>query len=403
MKRAIIFVDDERNILDGLRRSLRKLRRDWNMEFANNGEEALNKLSQGSFDVIVTDMRMPGMDGAELLYRVHERYPQMLRIVLSGQCEEEATIRAVKNAHFFLSKPCNVEELQKILGDCFCFISTVGNDEAKSLALGLEKVPILSSTINSIRELIEAGEEDTGKYGDLVVTDPPLAGKLLNLVHSQFFVTAEKPFSVRKAVELITVRIIGTLIGKYELFDVIDENIPGTGLIRETYKTSVIASRIAVRLSEMEALSEDQSIIVYKSTLFSDIGIPIFVVSKGTEYVEAVGNSSMVSLSSIERERFGFSHDELGALLLCSWGFPAGVVEFVRSHHTVGNWDSYSKLNGVACAGIYLAYGLREGDPSKYMSSSIVNYITSCGLSSSLDDMVRIAEESGEPEESVAV
>jgi len=403
MKRGIIFVDDEKNILDGLRRSLRRLRRDWNMEFANNGEEALDKLSRGSFDVIVTDMRMPGMDGAELLSRVHERYPQMLRIVLSGQCEEEATIRAVKDAHFFLSKPCNVEELQEILNDCFDFISSVGSEEAKNLALGLRKVPILSSTINSIKELVEAGEEDTGKYGDLVVTDPPLAGKLLNLVHSQFFVTAEKPFSVRKAVELITVRIIGVLIGEYELFNVIDENTPGIDLIKETYNTSVVASRIATRLSEMEALSEDQSIIVYKSTLFSDIGIPLLILSKGTEYVEVFGDSGRVSISAVEKERFGFSHDEVGALLLCSWGFPKEVVEFVKSHHSFGGQDSHSKLDGVACAGVYLAYGLREGDPSKYMSSSIVNYITSCGLSLSLDDIARIAEESGELEESVAL
>ena len=65
MKR-ILFVDDEPRILEGLQRSLRPCRKQWNMSFANSGQEALDILAKSTFDVIVSDMRMPTLDGAQL-------------------------------------------------------------------------------------------------------------------------------------------------------------------------------------------------------------------------------------------------------------------------------------------------------------------------------------------------
>src|SRR4051812_7111240 len=102
----ILFVDDEPNVLDSLKSLLRKQRKEWRMTFVAGGEAAMAELLASSYDVIVSDMRMPGMDGATLLTRVLEDYPHMVRIVLSGQTEEEVARRMVHVAHQFLSKPC---------------------------------------------------------------------------------------------------------------------------------------------------------------------------------------------------------------------------------------------------------------------------------------------------------
>ena len=111
MKR-ILFVDDEVSILDGLKRMLRPMRTEWEMSFAPGGEAALEMLASSACDVIVTDMRMPGMDGAALLEIVREKYPSVLRIILSGYTELQASIRAVPVAHQFLLKPCDPEMLR---------------------------------------------------------------------------------------------------------------------------------------------------------------------------------------------------------------------------------------------------------------------------------------------------
>ena len=98
MKR-ILFVDDEPNVLQGLQRVLRPLRHEWEMEFAGGAAQALTCLEKGSFDVVVTDVHMPGMGGPELLEEVKNRYPAAVRIVLSGQSDQETVFRSVGPAH----------------------------------------------------------------------------------------------------------------------------------------------------------------------------------------------------------------------------------------------------------------------------------------------------------------
>ena len=82
MSKRILFVDDEPMLLQGLQRSLRSMRQDWEMAFVKGGKEALEAIDKQAFDIVVTDMRMPGMDGAQLLEEVKKRSPQTLRMIL---------------------------------------------------------------------------------------------------------------------------------------------------------------------------------------------------------------------------------------------------------------------------------------------------------------------------------
>src|SRR5687767_6592701 len=103
----ILFVDDEARVLDGLRQSLRSKRKIWEVVLANSGPLGLAELGRGEFDVVLSDMRMPGMDGAEFLSAVAARQPQTARIILSEQINEGATTRTTNIAHRFLAKPCD--------------------------------------------------------------------------------------------------------------------------------------------------------------------------------------------------------------------------------------------------------------------------------------------------------
>ena len=91
----VFFVDDEPNVLEGLGRALRSMRDNWDISFANSGAESLELMeNDGAFDVICTDMLMPGMMGDELLATVMERYPDTVRLVLSGQLHTPAIVTA---------------------------------------------------------------------------------------------------------------------------------------------------------------------------------------------------------------------------------------------------------------------------------------------------------------------
>jgi len=113
--RRILFVDDEQEFLDCLQRTFQPMRMQWNMEFVSSGQEALNTLTLRSFDVVVSDMKMPEMNGVELLDKVKEQCPQTTRIVLSGESDRKLIVRWIATGHLFLSKLCYMDKLMCIL------------------------------------------------------------------------------------------------------------------------------------------------------------------------------------------------------------------------------------------------------------------------------------------------
>ena len=88
MKKQILFVDDEPLVLQGLRRSTHAMRHEWDMTFLDSSEGALRFLEKSPVDVVVSDMRMPGMNGAELLARVCELSAQTVRVMLTGNADQ---------------------------------------------------------------------------------------------------------------------------------------------------------------------------------------------------------------------------------------------------------------------------------------------------------------------------
>jgi DNA-binding NtrC family response regulator len=142
----ILFVDDEQQILDGLKDLLRKQRKQWTMVFALGGEAALRELQQQPFDVVVSDMRMPGMDGATLLTRVKELYPSSARIILSGHAERDSIVRALPVAHQFLNKPCDAALLRMVVERACELQRLLQNEKIRCLIGKLDKLPSVPHT-----------------------------------------------------------------------------------------------------------------------------------------------------------------------------------------------------------------------------------------------------------------
>jgi response regulator RpfG family c-di-GMP phosphodiesterase len=113
MNEKILFVDDEVNVLQAYQRSLRK---EFRMDIAIGPADGLMALaSQGPYAVIISDMRMPGMDGAEFLAQATEKAPEAVRIMLTGNADQQTAIDAVNKGHIFrfLTKPCSPELLSQ--------------------------------------------------------------------------------------------------------------------------------------------------------------------------------------------------------------------------------------------------------------------------------------------------
>src|SRR5205823_10063129 len=171
MSKRILFVDDEPMVLQGLQRSLRSMRSDWEMEFVNGGEQALEAIARQFFDIVVTDMRMPGMSGVELLEEVKKCSPQSLRMVLSGQSDRDSILRCVNPAHQYLSKPCEGEELKSRLLRAFAVRELLQSTELKEVVSKLDSLPSLPTLYLELTEELRRQEPSLAKIGKLIAAD----------------------------------------------------------------------------------------------------------------------------------------------------------------------------------------------------------------------------------------
>ncbi|HEY1462042.1 MAG TPA: response regulator [Terriglobales bacterium] len=144
----VLFVDDEPLVLEAVKRGLR---REFNIHVARNGEEGLERLTEdGPYAVIVSDMRMPGMDGAQFLARVRSVSPDSIRVLLTGFSDMPAATRAVNEGRIyrFLSKPATTEELRQILRECMAQYCVAKNEKDLLEKTLTGAVSVLSEVLN---------------------------------------------------------------------------------------------------------------------------------------------------------------------------------------------------------------------------------------------------------------
>ncbi len=187
MKKRILFVDDEAMVLDGLRRMLRPMRDEWEMEFCESGPIALAQMAVSPADVIVSDMRMPGMNGAELLTRVMELYPRTVRLILSGHADHELILKCVGSTHQFLAKPCDPEAIKATVRRAAATDGALQSDALKTLVGQMSRLPSIPTLYREIVEALQDPEVSMAVVGRIIGRDISMSAQILKLVNSAFF------------------------------------------------------------------------------------------------------------------------------------------------------------------------------------------------------------------------
>jgi HD-like signal output (HDOD) protein len=187
LRRRILFADDEYAVLDGLQAVLRPQRREWDMVFALGGQAALERLKAEAFDVVVTDMRMPVVDGAELLRQTKELQPRAVRIVLSGETDAEAAMKTVFTAHQFLAKPCECERLRSVVQRACQLNELVSSEELRALAGDVSMLPAPPRTYLAITNALSRPTCNLAEVASIVERDPAVCAKVLQVANSAFF------------------------------------------------------------------------------------------------------------------------------------------------------------------------------------------------------------------------
>src|ERR1700722_3308226 len=184
MKKRILFVDDEAMVLQGLQRMLRSMRAEWEMEFVESAEAALRLLAQKSFDVIVSDMRMPRMNGAELLAEVMKRHPTTVRLILSGYADKDLILQCVGSTHQYLAKPCDAESLKSTISRASNLESSLNSKRLKSLVCQMNHLPSIPTLYVQVIEKASRPDTLLEEIGAIISQDISMTAQILKLANS---------------------------------------------------------------------------------------------------------------------------------------------------------------------------------------------------------------------------
>jgi putative nucleotidyltransferase with HDIG domain len=337
-KRRILFVDDEPMVLKGLQRSLRKMRSEWEMRFSTSSKEALEILSAEPIDVIVSDLRMPQMDGAQLLSEVRRLHPQVVRIILSGQVEQETTFKSVQLAHQSLSKPCDVDILKQTLNELFGFRNLLEDESIKRIVSQTETLPSLPAIYTQVINELHSPDPSVKKISDIIATDLAMTAKILQVVNSAFFGLVRKINNPKEAVMLLGTETIKALVLSVKIFSEFNQKNYAWFNFDELFNHSMSVSIFAQSISKEERLDQYLVNNALMAGMFHDLGKLILVTNFQEPYQKILSEARLngKNLWELEKDRFGTSHAEIGAYLMGLWGLDYPVIEAIAYHHCPG-------------------------------------------------------------------
>jgi HD-like signal output (HDOD) protein len=319
-KARILFVDDEPHVLKGLRRLLLEWEDRWETSFCTSGAEALAELATHPADVVVSDMRMPRMDGAELLDAVRQRFPATIRVILSGYAETRSVMKTVGPAHIYLAKPCEPEALFRAIARPLGLRRMLGAPELQAVIGRIDNLPSLPATFTKIREELRSLKASPASVAAVLAQDVAMTAEILKLTNSSFFGLGARVNTPLQAVRTLGLETIQALVLEVGLF----RQFSGSGVVGPVLEAlnrhCLTLGRLAERMSMAAGWGEDTAKAAHCAGMLSFIGC-LILLDNFPQPDDGAPDSGAAA--------YGALHHLVGAYLLGLWGFSDEVVEAV--------------------------------------------------------------------------
>lgn len=334
----VLFVDDEPDVLEGLENRLRALRNRWQLSFARSGDDALAQMQQAPVDVVISDMRMPGMDGASLLRAVRERHPQTVRFILSGESGRDDVLRALPVAHQFLTKPCDARRLQAAVHSAIGPNGGIASgpdggaddDVVRRVVASIAVLPALPRLYWDLAAEIDRREPSLRRVSEIIEQDVAMTARVLQVVNSAFFGLARPVSSTREAVNLLGLEPVRALVLTSELFRGMSQLAEPQGLDLDVLQAH--AMRVATLAGDLVDDRADRATAM-AAGLLHDIGHMVLALSAALPNGLRSGTWARTLGCAAERLIYGCTHAEVGGHVLALWGLPPQLVDAVSHHH----------------------------------------------------------------------
>jgi HD-like signal output (HDOD) protein len=354
-RHKVLFVDDDPAILRSIQRELRSYSDRWELVFADSGQRALERLQAEPFDVLITDMLMPGIDGAALLHQVKEKWPTTIRIVLSSHSEFEHAVRSVPFAHQRLGKPWQKAVLVATLERACSLRRLVANDNVR---IKLSHVGALPSAPDAYVRLAVALDDPQATFTSLATVieeDMAMSAKVLQLANSAFVASRHDVTTVGDAVRIVGLEAIRRYVLS-PFLNVFDVFAGASGEQRSQFDHLTEHALLTAHLAR--SLSRGNANTAFLAGIIHDVGA-LFLVAQMPEMAERIRHEALekdCSVADIEHRRLGATHADIGGYLLGLWGVPHALTDAVARHHEHGAGQPGDELNTTLRIADWLAY-----------------------------------------------
>ncbi len=333
--RRILFVDDNLEETERLREMLKPMHHEWETEFIVSGEKALNFMAKSHFDVVVSNMHMPRMNGVELLGTVMELYPETVRFILSGHSDKEMVLKSVKSTHQFLMKPCDADTMKYTI-ERACKLRDLLRDETlRKIVAGIKDLPSYPPFYGLIIKEMQSPDASLKKVGYIISQDVSMSAKILQLVNSAFFGLPRKITDPQQAAVYLGIDTLKALVLSVDLFSSFTEDAESCGFsLSEMWSHGLRTGKLARDIARAEMADGKVVEEAMIAGILHDIG-KLMLLKVPRQYKKVMAFIEKTGCDPVEAEYdvMKTSHAELGAYLLGLWGIPDNIIEPVAFHH----------------------------------------------------------------------
>ncbi|MEM7376392.1 MAG: HDOD domain-containing protein [Pseudomonadota bacterium] len=308
--KSVVFVDDEASVLDGLRRSLRKKRADWDMHFFTNAEDALMFMKYDHIDVVVSDMRMPGMNGAEFLQAVQKQQPKAIRLALSGYADSQLILESAHAIHQHISKPAEIKTIIETVEHSIALQAKLSDPRLQSYVGSLSALPSMPHVYDEIMSMVADDTYTEEEIASVIEKDVGFTATVLRIVNSDFFGAYGNIDSIGQAVSMLGTETLKNIV--------LSEN-----LFTQFERTD------ADELERLNVLSKSVSALAHKFAVAAKLS------DRARDHCQLAGMvctmGDMVFLDAGEPGN-DISSPVVSAYMLNLWSMPDSLVESVLRH-----------------------------------------------------------------------
>jgi putative nucleotidyltransferase with HDIG domain len=366
MKKNILLLDEDAQVLKALKRSLRKLKDQYNVFYAQSAKEALAQLDQDVIDVLITEVRLINSDSELFLRSFIKRHPSAARIVLTGYTAIDAIFKFAGLAHQLLAKPWSDQMLIETIQRADLISRMLSDNRLKQTLNLIENFPSIPSVYMELTEKLKNSEVSIEEIGAVIIRDPSLTIKLLQIVNSPYYGLPMPVTDPQKAVNLLGLDIVKGFALSSGIFKQY-EKTSITGLhIDNLWQHSLKSANIVRQIAKQEHLGKTIEEASFIASLLHDVGKIIIASNLPNEHKEICNREASDGLPGWQAEQtvLGVSHSEIGAYLLGLWGLPLTIVKAVQEHHRP-NVDEHTQIDQTVLVHVANAIEKASVTPSK--------------------------------------